>query len=183
MILNSRNNLFSFRFPRRFIPESVAEKYSAYLNKMPGALMSQPIDYINYAIQGVSMPGLSFDPVTQEANPGTTVYHRGSIPIQNTIERQFTVTMQLLDGYINYWIMLDTLLYYYSKGNKEPFTEDINLRILDAEGLGVASIQFKDPIMNSISELELNFSSNIADFTTFEVNFFYNELELKIELD
>lgn len=183
MILNSRNNLFSFKFPRNFIPQEVAEKYVDYLNKIPGAIMSEPIDYVNFSIQGISMPGLSFDPISQEDNPGTTRYYRGSVPIQNTIERQFTVTMQLLDGYVNYWIMLDTLLYYYAKQNKNPFIDNLVLRILDAEGLGMASIVFEDPIMNSISELELNFSSNIAEFTTFDINFFYNKFNLKIELD
>jgi len=183
MILNSRNNLFSFKFPRNFVPDEVAEKYSEYLNRMPGALMSSAIDYVNLSVQGISMPGLAFDPISQEDNPGTTRYYRGAIPIQNTVERQFTVTMQLMDGYINYWIMLATLLYYYAKQNKEPFTDNLVLRILDAEGSGLASIVFEDPIMNSISELELNFSSNIAEFSTFDINFFYNKFNLKIELD
>ena len=162
MILNSRNNLFNFKFPRNFIPKEVADKYRKYLNRMPGNLMSEPIDYINYSIQGIAIPGISFDPISQAPNDGTTTYHRGSIPIQNTIERQFTVEMQLLDGYINYWIMQDTLLYYYSKAKREPFIDDLKLQILDGEGIHVMSAVFEKPIMNSISELELNMSTNIA---------------------
>ena len=68
---------------------------------------------VDYSIQGVAIPGISFDPISQTPNDGTTTYHRGAVPIQNTIERQFTVEMQLLDGFINYSIMQDTLLYYY----------------------------------------------------------------------
>ena len=162
MILNSRNNLFNFKFPRNFIPKEVADKYRKYLNRMPGNLMSEPIDYINYSIQGIAIPGISFDPISQAPNDGTTTYHRGSIPIQNTIERQFTVEMQLLDGYINYWIMQDTLLYYYSKAKRVPFIDDLKLQILDGEGIHVMSAVFEKPIMNSISELELNMSTNIA---------------------
>jgi hypothetical protein len=183
MILNSRNNLFSFRFPRNFIPDEVANKYIKYLNRMPGNLMQRPIDFVNYSIQGLNVPGVSFDPISQQDNDGTTRYHRGAIPIQNTVERQFTVTMQLLDGYINYWIMLDTLLYYYARTTEPPFTENLVLRIMDAEGIGMASMVFEQPIMNSINELNLNFAENVAEFSTFEVTFFYNKLNLKIEID
>ena len=183
MILNSRNNLFNFKFPRKFIPEEVADKYREYLNRMPGNIMSEPVDFINYAIQGVSIPGISFDPIEQRPNDGTTLYHRGSIPIQNTVERQFTVEMQLLDGYINYWILQDTLLYYYSKNQREPFIDDLKLQILDAEGIHLMSAVFEKPILNSIAELDLNMSSNIAEFNTFTLNFFYNKFNLKLEID
>ena len=43
MILNSRNNSFDFRFPRKFIPEEVAAKYKKYLNNVPGSLLSEPV--------------------------------------------------------------------------------------------------------------------------------------------
>lgn len=183
MILNSRNNLFNFKFPRKFIPEEVAEKYKKYLNRVPGNLMTEPIDFINYSIQGIAIPGLSFDPIEQAANDGTITYHRGAIPIQNTVERQFTVEMQLLDGFINYWIIQDTLLYYYARQTKSPFLDDLKLQILDAEGIHVMSAVFEKPIMNSITELELNMSSNIAEFNTFTINFYYNKFNLKLEID
>lgn len=183
MILNSRNNLFEFRFPRKFIPAQVADKYREYLNRIPGSVLSEPIDYINYSIQGINMPGIAFDPVETAANDGTITYHRGSIPIQNTIQREFTVTLQLLDGFINYWIMLDTLLYYYSKDVKEPYIEDVGLNILDAEGNIVASAKFEKIIFKEIGELELNMSTNVAEFNTFDCTFNYNKFNLKIELD
>jgi len=183
MILNSRNNTYDFRFPRNFIPDEVADKYRKYLAKIPGNIMAEPIDFVNYSVQGLNVPGISFDPVTQNDWDGTTRYHRGSQPIQNTVERQFTVTMQLLDGFINYWIMQDTLLYYYSRGTKVPFTQDLTLRVLDAEGASVAFFKFENPIMNSINELTLNMSDNVADFSTFEVTFYYNKIDLQIEID
>ena len=183
MILNSRNNLFNFKFPRNFIPKEVADKYRKYLNRMPGNLMTEPIDYINYSIQGVALPGISFDPIEQSPNDGTKTYHRGALPIQNTIERQFTIEMQLMDGYINYWIMQDTLLYYYSRAKREPFLDDLKLQILDAEGIHVMSAVFEKPIMNSISELELNMSTNIAEFSTFQLTFYYNKFNIKLEID
>ena len=183
MILNSRNNLYDFRFPRNFIPKEVSDKYRSYLDRIPGALLADPVDYVNYSIQGINIPGISWDPITQADNDGTTRYYRTTTPIQNTIERQFTVTMQLLDGFINYWIMMDTLLYYYAKQTSEPYTSPLTLRILDAEGSSVAYMEFQKPIMNSINELNLNMAQNVADFNTFEVTFYYNRLNLRLEIE
>tara|TARA_Y100000114_G_C11738670_1_gene317719 strand:+ start:1041 stop:1592 length:552 start_codon:yes stop_codon:yes gene_type:complete len=183
MILDSRNNSFDFRFPRTFVPEAIAKKYEPYLNRIPGNLFENAIDFINYGIQGINLPGITFDPVSQADNDGTTRYFRGKIPIQNTIERQFTVTMQLMDGYINYWIMTDLLLYYYAPTTKQKYIDDLNLGITDAEDLVMTTIAFEKPIMNQISELSINMSDNVAEFSTFDVNFYYNKFNIKIQPD
>ena len=183
MILSSRNNLFNFKFPRKFIPKEVNDKYLAYLNRMPGNVISESIDYVNLGVQGFSFPGIEFDPVTQQDNDGSVRYHRGALPIQNTITREFTVEMQLFDGYINYWIMQDTLLYYYSKTEKKKYTPDLKLQILDAEGIHIMSAVFEKPILKKISELELNMSSNVAEFQTFTLDFVYNKFNIINEID
>lgn len=182
MILNSRSNLYNFKFPKRFIPQEVADKYKPYLNRMPGNLIEEPIDFINYTVQGISMPGISFDPAEQNFNDGTTVFKRGYTPIQNLVDREVTVTMQLLDGFINYWILTDALLYHYNRDNENPYIDDLKLQITDAEGIHIMSVVFEKPVFNSISELELNMASNIAEFSTFNVTFKYNKFNLYNEL-
>ena len=91
--------------------------------------------------------------------------------------------MQLLDGFINYWIMMDTLLWYYARSTKQAYIDPLSLRILDAEGASVAYMEFTDCIMNSINELNLNFAENVASFNTFEVTFYYNKLNLRLEVE
>jgi len=150
---------------------------------MPGNVITEPIDFINYSIQGVNIPGISFDPVEQSPNDGTITYKRGLLPIQNLIDRQLSVEMQLMDGFINYWILTDTLLYYYDRSNKESYIDDFKLQILDAEGIHLISAVFEKPILYSIGELNLNMSSNVADFNTFQVDFRYNKFNLLNELD
>ena len=182
MMLNSRINLYNCKVPKRVIPQEVAYKYRPYLNRMPGNRIEEPIDFFNYTVQGISMPGISFEPAEQEYNDGTTSYKRGYIPIQNLIDREVTVSMQLLDGFINYWILVDSLLYHYDRGTKESYIDDLKLQITDAEGIHIMSVVFEKPIFNSISELELNMSNNIAEFTTFDVTFRYNKFNLINEL-
>jgi hypothetical protein len=183
MILNSRNNLFDFRFNKNFVPKEIVDKYKPYLNKIPGNLFEEPIDFVNYGIQGINLPGVTFDPVSQSDNDGSTRYFRGKIPTQNTVTRQFTVTMQLMDGYINYWMMNDILLYYYAPTTKQKHLDDLKLRVLDAEGLGISSITFEQPILNQISELTLNMAENVSEFNTFDLNFYYNKFEIKMDID
>ena len=93
------------------------------------------------------------------------------------------MTFQLLDGFINYWLMMDTLLYYYARSTKQAYIEPFTLRILDAEGASVAYMEFNDIILNSINELNLNMAENVADFSTFECSFFYNRLNLRLEIE
>lgn len=183
MILDSRNNLFDFRFPRKFVPKEISDKYKPYLNKMPGNLFEDPIDFINYGIQSINLPGITFDPVSQADNDGTTRYFRGKVPIQNTIQRQFTVTMQLMDGYINYWMMIDILLYYYAPTTKQKYLDNLLLGILDGENMVIAQIAFEKPILNQISELNLSMAENVSEFSTFDLNFYYNKFNIKIEVD
>jgi hypothetical protein len=44
-------------------------------------------------------------------------------------------------------------------------------------------MEFTDSIMNSINELNLNFAENVASFNTFDVTFFYNKLNLRLEVE
>jgi len=44
------------------------------------------------------------------------------------------------------------------------------------------SVVFEKPIMNSISELDLNMAQNVAEFNTVGVTFFYNKFNLINEL-
>ena len=100
MMLNSRNNLYNFKFPKTFIPKEVADKYKPYLNRMPGNIIEEPIDFINYTIQGISMPGISFTPAEQNPNDGTITYKRGYQPVQNlTFVTKHTVQHNLNNNF------------------------------------------------------------------------------------
>jgi hypothetical protein len=156
MFLNARSDLFKVEFPRTFIPKSIKDKYAPYVFRMP-TMINDVTDLINYTIQSVTIPTMNYTPVEQvkpdtkapiqsqeEVNPNSlgtsqtkaarTRRWRSSQNYQEIFTKEFQVTFQLIDGHVNYWIMLDTLLYYYDFRNKQRFTESIPIRILDAEG-------------------------------------------------
>lgn len=183
MLLNSRDNLFQFGFPLTFIPKVVADKYRKYLNRIPGNLIEEPLDFINYTIQSINLPGMGYDPIQQAQYPGRQILFRNSLPVQELFQKELTVTFQLVDGYINYWILLDTLSYYYSFETEKPYTDDLNLRILDSEGNALVTATLKKPLIKSLGDLSMSFASNVAEFKTFDLSIAYNEFEVRIELD
>lgn len=183
MLLNARDNLFQFGFPRTFIPKEVGDKYKGYLNRLPGNLIEEPIDFINYTIQSINFPGMGYDPVQQSQFPGRKILFRDALPIQELFQKEMTVTFQLVDGYINYWILLETLTYYYNFSTEKPYAGDLNLRILDSEGNSLVTATMHKVLIKSISDLQMSFASNVAEFKTFDLSLAYNDLEIRVELD
>jgi len=183
MILSARNNQFKFDFPRNFIPKDIAEKYKPFLTRIPGGLIKEPIDYWNYGIQSINLPGPSFDPVTQTDYLGNTRSFRSSIPTQQLFDKSLTVTMQAFDGYVNYWMAIEMFNYYYKLSGKDPYLpEGVGVQMLDAEGNVFVTIQLKDMFIKSIGALDLNFSSNTVEFQTFDLEFTYNILDVVVNV-
>jgi len=183
MLLSARSNQFRFSFPRSFIPPEVADKYRPYFNRMPGGLIKEPIDYWNYGIQSINLPGVSYSPVEQEEFRGGTKTFRGSVPIEKLFQNELTVTMQGFDGWINYWMAIDTFNYYYNLTGKFPHLPEGNgIQILDGEGTALVTVRLKEMIWSSVSSLDLNFSSNTIEFQTFDLGFNYNSIDFKIDL-
>lgn len=184
MFLSARNNQFKFDLPRNFVPPDLVKKYKPFLNKIPGSLITEPIDAINYGIQSINLPGPAFDPVSQIDYPGFTRKFRSAAPTQELFDKTMTITMQSFDGFLNYWMMLEIFQYYYGLGgNQNQFLpEGTGLQIYDGEGNIFVTIKLKEMIMSGMSALDLNFSSNTIEFETFDVNFSYNIFEVEVNI-
>lgn len=183
MFNTARNNQFKFNFPRNFIPDEIVSKYKPYLNRIPGSMVKEPIDIFNYGIQSLSLPGPSFDPVSQNDYPGNTRVFRSSLPINEQFDKTLTVTMKALDGYINYWLAIELYEYYYKLNGKHAYVPDgVGVQICDADGNLYVTAKMQEMILSSISSLDLNFSSNTIDFETFDLVFNYNILDIVINL-
>lgn len=201
MFLNARSDLFKVEFPRTFIPKAIKDKYSQYVFRMP-TMINDVTDLVNYTIQTVTIPTMNYTPVEQvkpdvknrfnqgDNNPnslgtsstdaGRTRRWRSSQNYQEIFTKEFTVTFQLVDGHVNYWILLDTLLYYYDPTTKSRFTENIPVRILDAEGNVMFTALFIDCLFTGLTEYQLSYSDLSQEFKTFDATFQYNTLDLQL---
>ena len=92
MILNARQNGFIFNFPKGFIVDSVIDKYSKYIKRMP-IPYDTVNDFINSTIQQVNFPTLrTIDTVEQIRPGGFKQTYKSATTLQNLIQRDFTVT-------------------------------------------------------------------------------------------
>lgn len=184
MFLTARNNQFKFEFPRIFIPTDIANKYRPYINRMPGSMIKEPIDLFNYTIQSINLPGPSFTPVQQNDFPGLTRNFKASNPFQENYDKTLTVTCKAIDGYVNYWMCVEIFNYYYALGgNKNLYLPTpVGVQMIDSEGNVIVTAQLDQLIFNGIGSLDLNFSSNTVEFQTFDLNFTYNILDIKVNI-
>jgi len=183
MFLNPRNNLFNFQFNKPFMTEEIRNKYYDYLNKVKGSPIKEPLDLINYSIQGINLPGLTSDLTEQSTMYGRKKTHRNTIHPQELYSKEMTVTFKMFDGFINYFILLDLLNHYYSFDTKDKYIPDQRVYLLDGDGNQIVTINLKRILFTSISDLSLNFSSNVPEFATFDITLIYNELEMQMGFD
>lgn len=186
--LNSRNDLFSIEFPKVFIPKDIKAKWKPYLFKLP-TMINSVSDVINYSIQSITIPSLNYDPVDQwgagydVSKKGKNTRWRSAMDQDETYDKQFTVSFKSMDGHANYWILLQSYLYYYNHSTKAPFTFNLPVRYLDSEGNVLYTLEFQRVLFTGMSELSLNYSENTNDASFFECTFSFNEMELKFETD
>jgi len=184
--LFARQDLFQCRLPKTFFPEEVVERYRPYLERMPNVITTSSKDtkihdVINESIQSVSIPVMAYEPaedIKNEGGVGKKKLWRSSIHPVDLFEPEFKITFTFLDGFINYWILLETLMHHYDYNNRDKFVQDIPVRILDGEGSVMFSTIFTQCLFKGLSEFELSYDKNTEEFSTFEATFAFNHLAM-----
>jgi hypothetical protein len=64
MLLDARNDLFEFQFPKTFFPQEIRDKWVKYVRRAPSPIQEVP-EFLNFTIQGVNTSSLSYDPAEQ----------------------------------------------------------------------------------------------------------------------
>jgi hypothetical protein len=180
MILNPRLNSFYFNFPKGFFNSRVTSKYEKYIKKQP-----IPFDniqqYVNSTIQSVGVPGMAIDTVEQVRPLGKRIFHKSATPVQDLFSKEFTVNFKNVDGFINYFIMLDTVLDFLNFENPQPFIQNLPLRIMDNEGNVVISVTFLEVMFTSFSNMDLNYTNNNPQVQSFSIGFKCNYIDVVLE--
>jgi hypothetical protein len=182
MIVNSRASNFYFVFPKGFFPESVTKKYLPYVKNLqtPYDTLTQ---FMNSMIQSINFPGMSISQSQQVKYLGKKINYKSATPVQDLFNQDFSVSFRMADGFINYWIMLDTILNFENFKNDQAFIPSLPLRFLDKQGNILVTNNFKDVVITSISEVQLNYSQNSPQVSVFSVGFKSNFMHIELHMD
>jgi hypothetical protein len=181
MILNAKNNNFVVRFARGWFYPDIVKKYETYIKRLPVPYETLH-DYMTASIQACTFPALTAEPVEQILYEDNYT-SKGGLRLERYLSREFSITFKLYEGYINYWVMFDMFRAFYDLDNKEKFLPDVTISFLDQTGFEFVAVELNQILMLNISEVELNYSSNTAEFKTFNMNFKYNYIKIKKRLD
>ncbi len=195
MILNAKSNQFRFLFPKGFIPTDIDEKYSGYIKRLPTPFETI-LDYLNHSIQSITFPSVGSDEIEQWVGRKTMggldnskqvtknpQYWRQSLDLERVITKEFTVNFKAADGYLNYWVLFETYRNYLEISTTEDYFPNMGLTYLDREGFQLLTVNFEQPIMKGISDIEMNYSSTGIEFKTFSINFRYNNFKINVDID
>ena len=150
-------------------------------------------DYINHTIQTVTFPSVASDEIEQFVGRKTIVndhnltknpqYWRQALDLERIIAKEFTVTLKAADGFINYWALFENYKQYLTIPNQQDYFPDFTLDYLDRNGHQILTMYFKQPLIKSLSEIEMNYTANAIEFRTFTIGFKYNSFEIRVNLD
>ncbi|MGL5692115.1 MAG: hypothetical protein ACRDD8_15045 [Bacteroidales bacterium] len=177
MMLNARNNQFSFSFPANFFYPEVVEKWTPIVNKLklPYSTLD---DFMNANIQSVTFPSLDLNVVSQQESQ-FDIKWRGGKELEAIIPKNIDVTLKLSESYIPYWVIFEQISYFMSYNGKIPFWPNMTLSFLDNNGFENVSFVIKQVTPVALSELNLSHSSIVTEFKTFTLSLVYNRFEVK----
>lgn len=183
MFISANNNNFEFFFTKNIVPQEIEDKYMPYFSRIPGGAIERCVDFLNYGVQSINVNGAQYDIVEQRdrKTPYGRIYRSGMTP-ESTMGKDITITSQIYDGFVNYFLWLDLYYYYYNSGEHQHLPGVPFLRVFDGSGYETLSVEFKNLLFVSMDGLDLNFSSNTVDMKTFTCSFRAEEVEIKLAL-
>lgn len=187
MVLNNKPQMFTIFFPSNFFYPEVVAKWQPIIERMrlPYTSVSE---FMNQQIQSITFPGLNMDTATQQRNQYTVSYPGGK-ELEPIISKSLNITFKLTESYASYFIMwdqLDTYLHYAgpdlenaNKLKKPCWLEPISLAFLTDSGFQLTQYIFNEITPTSLSDLQLSYAAQVAQYNTFTFGLTYNRFEIK----
>ena len=105
--------------------------------------------------------------------------YRDSDDLRNVV-KDLSITFKLTDSYLNYWILFENLMMFNNVSNTKDYFSDFIINFLNREGYIVLNVEFKMPVLLSISDVELSYSQVAIEFKTFTMGFVYNNININL---
>ena len=194
--LRGKQDGFRLLLPKNFIPKQIEEKYSKILQEKRSFII-KPIDFLNETIQKVEVLGVTNASIIQE-QPGigepvfrekriqenkflhgmSSVPYRSSANPLALIDKTINITFRHTLGFLNYFLIFESFMYQYSRDMKNgELIDELSVDLLNEHGAIYAKLVLKNPIIDGIDMLSLDYSQPIAQSQTFQVIFKYSSFD------
>lgn len=201
--LKGRQDKYRVLFPKEFIPEEIEQKYTQILQQQRSFIIS-PIDFLNETVQRVEVLGFN-DATIAQSQPRTgepmfkphrikenafmhgaadTIYRSSANP-EALIDKTINITFRHTLGFLNYFIIFESFLYQYSRDmNYKDMMKELNIELLSHKGSIFSKIVLKNPIIEGMDMLSLDYTKPVAQSDTFTVTLKYSDFDYQfIEAD
>lgn len=175
MYTNSDQSNFLISIPQNWLYDEIQEKYLTYIKRLPQPFETVT-DFLNSTIQSCTFPGFQFETI-ERATRNTRTFDKGGFDASAYSNRTLTINFKTISGFVNYFILLDQFILFYSFHNSDRFLPPIRLTILDQFGHNAATFLISDIVLSAISDLELSYSSDVPEFRTFSIEMKFSQIE------
>lgn len=179
MILPAEKETYELVFPKEFIPTKIKNKYKKYLERLPDSPITDAQDYVSHTIQRTNFPGFEFTPATQSQR-GQDVSFRASVPYQNLFNKELTVSFLATDSWINYFILLETAIYWYERSTRDIYLPPFRIYMTDSFGFRLCTLNIQQVLFTYLDPLECDYSDDTPDSPTFEARFTFNKIYVEL---
>lgn len=183
LLSRPRGDLFQLIFPPDFIPENIRRIWQPYIERMPTVI--EDVDsFIAESVQTVSLPPVNYEPVEQQSYEKTshtsyTKKHKSPIHSQDLPDKSISVTFRMTDGYANYFILKQSLVWRFDHEQRPPYLPWIKVLAFDVEGNIMTQEQYVDVNFHGLDEYSLSYSDVQQNFQTFNAAFSFSRSEFK----
>lgn len=179
MYLDSRHSGFILLFPPTFYGEDIKKRYKSYVKQM--LLPYENVDdFMSSTVQQVSFPGFDMVTAQQTRMYGKQQDYKSAKPVEDLIERSLTVTFQITDGFVNYFIFFDNAIKYLYLGNSTQYFDIMRLGWLSREGWMLGHVDFIQVTLTGMSGFKLSYSAMGHEFNTFDAKFKFNDWRVSV---
>jgi hypothetical protein len=180
MRISSQNSQFLFNFPTDFIATEVDERLKRYMEKnwIP---YTDTLAYINSTIKEIVFPSISYEGSDQTHKFGKKIEYKPAGNIYDTYNNTLDITLRSVDSHTNYFMMQQIFAEYYNNTRKY-YLPWIQLAMLDKDGDFLYSVNFRSPLLKSLSEVRMMYQSMDVQEQTFTMTFKYNFMDVYWEL-
>lgn len=175
-MLNSNNSLFYARFHKDFFPDDIQKKYEKYLKQYPTSFKRFP-EFITHTIQKISLPAFHVDLADpqQTGTKNQPIFKKGIDAIRK-IDRSFKIQFKHIEGYLNYFALLECFYFFHSFGNKQIIPE-FSVNILNQQHQKIYSVIFTQILYSGFSEsLDFDYAQVRNQAKSFTLEFKYNDI-------